>query len=80
MSEILQFPNKKPEVNDENPFDVLTHIADAMKRGEIECDQMIVTWCKHDGSSMSMGYKVAGDDSLTSAVGLLEITKSALME
>lgn len=77
--ELIQFPNNKP-LDEETPVGMLKAITAALIRGDIDCDQMIITWCKQEEGTMSMGFKVAGDESLTSAIGLLELTKSTLME
>ena len=84
MTEIIQFPvkgNANVEHDDiHNPTTVLMEIHDRIASGEIPAEQMIVSWSAVIDGRLQVYYRVAGDTTLTNAVGLLEVTKAALLE
>ena len=86
MSKIIDFPNRPSTIKQierddgQSPEEALTSILHALQTGETTAHQMVVAWSEECDGHLHLYFKIAGSDSLTSAVGLLEITKATLLE
>jgi len=82
MTEIIKFPTKEnPNVEpDYDPATILKSVHEKIVSGEIPAEHLIVCWSAVVDSRLQVYYRVAGDTTLTNAVGLLEVTKASLLE
>lgn len=80
MSEVLTFPTKHTVEKVRTPEEVLERVLEALRDGSTKADQLIVTWCEEENDRIIHNYMLGGHAPLTSAIGLIELTKDSLMD
>lgn len=79
MSEVLTFPKKSQDHKPRTPEEALEKALELLRSGETIADQMIIAWSEETPERVVQNYLLGGNQPLTSAIGLLEMTKSYLL-
>lgn len=80
MSEVLTFPTKKNHEMSRTPEEALERVLELFRSGETTADQLVVIWSDENDDRVVQNYMIGGGKPLTSAIGLLEMTKSYMLE
>lgn len=81
MSEILNFPTKKPQAEATSPLDMLRELVDAMEKGETSAETLVISWNEpsSDDHYYQLRYMIGGNCEPARVVGLLEMVKSDIL-
>ena len=81
MSDIIHFPTKQENVQHvKTPEQALEYVGDLFKANGWHSDNMIVAWVNDTGETVEYRYVIGGNANHAANVGLLEITKSMIIE
>ena len=82
MTEILTFPTKQTTENKRrNAVETLEYIVDRAKAGDTNPQGVMVIWHDHsEDGTFKLRYIMGGDLNMVEAIGMMEMTKSDMLE